>query len=178
MAKKPSSGPTLKSILRKYLNEDCFIQKEPKHENYEFIFEVKYPKIKDEKGNQKGRAVAILKPKKKNYLEISNKIFLKEEDLNVVNELEINQRAILNNEIKFYLIRQNLLQSINLDKNDLYYLDKLYFNNSGYPGMNELYHSIIKVINSQIVVMDILNRHLGILNENKLNTESKDSYFQ
>jgi len=178
VAKKPNQRPTLKTLIRKYLNEDCFIQSEPKDKNYEFMFKVKYPKLQDEKGNQRGRMVGIYKPKKKNYLEINNKIILNEDDLKTVQELEDKQKFIINKEINFFLINQNLLQSINLDKNDLYFLDKLYFINSDYPSMNELYHSIIKVINSQFVVLDILDRRLGILNNNKLNSESKDSYFQ
>ncbi len=178
MAKKPSQEPTLKTLIRKYLNEDCFIQSEPKHKNYEFMFEVKYPKLQDENGNQKGRNVAIFKPKKKNYLEVLNKIIQTEDNLKVIQELEVNQGNILNNEIKFYLISQNLLQTIHLEKNQLTFLDKLYFFDSDYPSMNELYHSIIKIVNSQIVVFDIINRHLGIRVSNKLNSESKDSYFQ
>ena len=178
MAKKSSQDPTLKTLIRKYLNEDCFIQSEPKHKGFEFMFKVKYPKLQDEKGNQKGRIVGISKPKKKNYLEINNKIILNEDDFKMVQELEDNQKFIINKEIRYFLIDQNLLQSINLDKNNLYFLDKIYFFNSDYPSMNELYHSIIKVINSQFIVLDILDRRLGILNNNKFNSESKDSYFQ
>jgi len=178
VTKKPNQGPTLKPLIRKYLNEDCFIQSEPKDKNFEFMFEVKYPKLQDEKGNQKGRILAILKPKKKNYLEVLNRIILNEENYKLIQELDDAQRNIINNDIKFYLISQNLLQTIHLEKNQLTFLDKLYFFDSDYPSMNELYHSIIKIVNSQIVVFDIINRHLGIQVNNKLNSESKDSYFQ
>ncbi|MEE9378769.1 MAG: hypothetical protein V3V33_12125 [Candidatus Lokiarchaeia archaeon] len=178
MAKKPDSGPTLKTVIRKYLNEDCFIEAEHKHENHEFVFEVKYPKLQDEKGNHKGRIVAVSKQKKQNYLKISNKIFFNEEDLKLIQELDNNRKELLIREIRFFLIKQNLLQLVNFEKNEIYFSDNLYFNGSTFPGINEVYHSIIKIINSQLVVMDILNRNLGILNTNKLNSEGKDSYFQ
>lgn len=178
MVKNPNKEPTLKTLIRKYLNEDCFIQSEPKEKNYEFIFDVKYPKLQDGEGNQKGRNVAIFKPKKKNYLEVLNRIIQNEENMKLIQELDDSQRNVINNEIKYYLISQNLLQTIHLGKNQLTFLDKLYFFDSDYPRMNELYHSIIKIVNSQIVVFDIINRHLGIQASNKLNSESKDSYFQ
>lgn len=178
MAKKPSQNPTLKTIIRVYLNEDCFIQSEPKENNYEFIFDVKYPKLQDESGNQKGRNVAIFKPKKRNYLEVLNRIIQSEENMKLIQELDEPRRSVINNEIKYYLISQKLLQTTHIEKNQLTFLDKLYFSDSDYPRINELYHSIIKVINSQIVVFDIINRHLGIQVSNKFNSESRESYFQ
>ncbi|MFX0077234.1 MAG: hypothetical protein ACFE96_17455 [Candidatus Hermodarchaeota archaeon] len=178
MEKKTHQGPTLKTIIRKYLNEDCFIEAEHKHENHEFVFEVKYPKLIDEKGNHRGRVLAISREKKKNYLKISNKILFNEEDLKIIHELDDSQKGILIREIRFFLISQNLLQSVNFEKNEIYFSDNIYFNGSAPPMINDLYQSIKKIINSQIVVMDILNRSLGILNSNKISLEGKDSYYQ
>ncbi|MFW9881496.1 MAG: DUF2299 family protein [Candidatus Thorarchaeota archaeon] len=175
---KPDQESILKALIRKYLKEDCFIESEPNVDNYEFQFRVKFPILQDKEGNQIGRNVGISKPDKKNYLEINNRIVLPEDALKLVKELDISKKQILTNELKFYLLSQNLLSTIDFDNNFFVFLDKLYFNDSDYPNINELYHSIMKIINSQIAVMNILSGYLGVINKDNIDLETKDSYFQ
>jgi len=181
VAKKTSSSPRLKTTIRKYLNEDCLLEKESTKintQNYEFGFHVKYPKIKDKDGNGIGSSVSILKPKKKNSIEIATKIYLHEESLERFNNFDDDTKNRILWEISTFIISQNLIPII-LPKNiEILIKDKLYFCDSIFSGINDLYHSIMKVTNSSMIVIGILNRNLGVSNNTKLNPDTKDSYFQ
>ncbi|MFW9872666.1 MAG: DUF2299 family protein [Candidatus Thorarchaeota archaeon] len=178
MSNVANNGIKLKSIIRKYLNVDCTFLKKVEDPNYDFGFEVKYPKIKDVKGKSKGRYLVILKPKKKYFLRIINNIQLDEEGTKIYNELDVDKKNLLIDEIRNFLILQNLLQTFNKDNLRITFLDKLYFSNSDFPSINDLYHSIMKVINAQIIVMNILTARLSIKNINQDDLNFENSYFQ
>ena len=174
---KPNQEPTLITTLRGYLNEDCFIDSEPEDENYEFVFRVKYPKIKDKEGNGIGNFVAILKPKNRNSIEFVSKIILHKDALETFKAFDANIRHQIVWEIFIFLINQNLTPLIP-ENMEISFRDKLYFLDSEFPSINEFYHSIIKVTNSSLIVLGMLNRNLGILINKNPNSDSKDSYFQ
>ena len=173
-----TSKPSLKSIIRKYLMEDCFIIKDIKDKRYDFGFDIRYPKLLDKEGNQKGRILTILKPKGKNYLRIINKIMLNNEGLDKFNKFDDIKKSILITELRGYLINQNLLQNIDLINNSITYLDIIYFTSSNLPDINDIYHSIIKIINTQIVIMDILTVRLGLKVKVNSRPEFDASYFK
>lgn len=177
IADKPTKS-SLKSVIRKYLMEDCFIVRDIKEKQYDFGFEIKYPKLVDKEGKQTGRILAIFKPKGRNFLRITNKVMLNNDGLDIYNKSDDDKKNILKKELRGYLINQNLLQSIDLESNSIVYLDKIYFTSSNLPDINEIYHSIIKIVNTQIVIMDILSVRIGV--KNKLNSKSEfdASYFQ
>jgi len=173
-----TSKPSLKSIIRKYLMEDCFIIKEIKEKHFDFGFNIKYPKLFNKEGNQVGRILAILKPKGSNYLRIVNTIKLDNDGLNRFNKFDENKKNLLKTELSSYLINQNLLQTVDIENNNITYLDKIYFTSSDFPNINDVYHSIIKIINTQIIVMDILTVRLGLKIKVNSKLEYDASYFK
>ncbi len=173
-----TSKPILKSTIRKYLMEDCFIIKDIKEKQYDFGFSIKYPKLFDKEGNQKGRILAIVKPKGKNWLRIVNRIMLDNEGLDIFNKSDDVKKKNLITELRRYLISQNLLQNIDLVNNNITFLDKIYFTSSNLPNINDIYHSIIKIVNTQIVIMDILSVRIGVKNKLDSKIEFDASYFQ
>ena len=176
--KKQSGKPKLKSVIRKYLMEDCHILPDKKSKSYEFIFEVKYPKLFDKEGKQRGNLIGIAKPKNKNYLEIVNSILLNKESIAQFSNFDEKKKGQITGELRGYLISQNLLQSINIENNTIRFLDKLYFTNSDSIRINDLYHSLLKIINTRIIFMDLLASRIPINNKNSLNLKSEDSYYK
>ena len=173
-----TSKPSLKSIIRKYLMEDCFIVKDIKGKQYDFGFEIKYPKLINKDGKQIGRILAVLKPKGKNYLRITNRIMLNDEGLDTFNKFDDVKKNALKTELMGYLINQNLLQTVDLVNNSITFLDIIYFTSSKLPDINDIYHSIIKMINTQIIMMDILTVRLGLKNKINPRAEFDASYFR
>lgn len=173
-----TSKPSLKSIIRKYLMEDCFIIKDIKEKRYDFGFDIKYPKSFDKEGNQIGRILTILKPKGKNLLRIISKIMLDNEGLDIFNKFDDIKKNALKTDLMGYLINQNLLQSIDLVNNRIVFLDKIYFTSSNLPNINDVYHSIIKIVNTQIIVMNILTVRLGVKDKVNTRAEFDASYFK
>ena len=55
---------------------------------------------------------------------------------------------------------------------------KIYFTTSNLPNINDIYHSIIKIVNTQIVIMDILSVRIGVKNKIDSKLEFDASYFQ
>lgn len=176
--KKQSGKPKLKSVIRKYLSEDCHILPDKKDKSYEFVFEVKYPKLFDKEGKQRGNMIGIAKPKNKNYFEILNRIQLPEEPLALFNNFDEKKKSQITWELRAFLISQGLLQSVNIENNAITFLDKLYFISTETIRINDLYHSIMKVINAQIIFMNILASMLPVNNNNTLNLKSEDSYYK
>ena len=75
-------------------------------------------------------------------------------------------------------MNRNLLNTVNLEINNITFLDKIYFTLPNPPNINELYHSIMNVINAQIIVFNILSSRLQINNSNRFHQKLDDSYFQ
>ena len=157
---------------------DCHILPDKKNNSYEFGFEVKYPKLLDNEENQKGYTIWIAKPKNKNYFEILNRILLPEEPLALFNSFDEKKKDQITWELKAFLISQGLLQLVNIENNAITFLDKLYFISTESIRINDLYHSIMKVINAQIIFMKMLTSKLPVNNNNTLNLKSEDSYYK
>lgn len=156
MDKKPIQKPTLKTIIRKYLNEDCFFEKEKKKLDskiHEFVFLIKYPKIKDKGGNGIGTNVSILKPKKKNCIEFATKILLHKEAFERFKKFDDNIKDRILWEIFTFLISQNLLPSIP-ENIEITFSDKLYFLDSEFPSINNVVLSkgIVRVYSERLPV--------------------------
>ncbi len=122
--------------------------------------------------------IGIAKPKNKNYLEILNRILLNEEIIAQFSNFNEKKKGQITRELRVYLISQNLLQTINIENNTIIFLDKQYFTNIESIRINDLYHSILKVINTRIIFMDLLASRLPINNKNTLNLKSEDSYYK
>lgn len=172
------SDSKLKFLIRKYLDVDCYIVKEIENDNIDFGFNVKYPNIYNNEGEHIGNLLSILKPKGKNFLQINNRIHLHKKGLDLFNNLNDLSKKMLKKELFTFLINQNVLFSLDIENNDIAHFDNVYFTDSNFPNINDFYHSIIKIINTQMYLLEILNGELKLNDINDSNFDYDNSYYK
>ncbi|MFX0072282.1 MAG: hypothetical protein ACFFAO_14445 [Candidatus Hermodarchaeota archaeon] len=155
---KDNSNDKLKKKIQEYIQNDCFIEKEINDDALDFGFEIRFPNITNEEGEQIGFLLAILKEKGINHLKISFHIILDEIDLKLLKEKEEEVKINLKQDLETIALARNVFYSIDPENNLFYFVDKLYFEGNQIPSINEFYNLLKNILNTQLIV----NRAIGI----------------
>ncbi|MFX0069529.1 MAG: DUF2299 family protein [Candidatus Hermodarchaeota archaeon] len=159
--------PNLKLLIRKYLSTDTIITKEIKDPRYEFGFHIIFPNVMNEKGEQKGKPLVVLKPKKKNFVEIVFTAGLGENYRELIRYLSEDEKASLEYELSKFAISQNLFQNINLEEYSIVVKEKVYLHESSPLSVNKFYRALKKVLNVQLLLGNFLEmRFMNISSDN------------
>lgn len=151
--------------IRNYLMNDAFITEEYQNDDCDIGFNIKFPKIKNKSGDQLGYPIAIIKLKKNDYIEIFFTIKFGEKDFEIIKKLDDNLKTQIRNELRNVALFRNLFFNIKLENNDITIKDKLYLDGDKIPTINKFYRSLRNILNSQIIILDILNARFPKLQE-------------
>ena len=158
-----SKESKIKALIREYLLDEGFLRENIKDPRLEFGFKFEFPQRKDPSGRPIGKPFTVIKPKKKDRLEISINIGIAPETVKIFQ----SRKTELFNDLKKLFLSMHVLYNIDVNNNRFNLVDVIYLDNNKLISKNAFYKSVRvlhdTVIHSFIIIGEYAKqKHDGI----------------
>lgn len=157
---------TLKSKVLDYIKMLGLLKSPIKDPNIDFGFTFLYP-------NKNGNNFIILKPKKKNILEIQSRTIISEEHRK---NIELKKKKELFNHLSNVFMSRNLHHMLDLKKNRFMLVSKFYYGEEDEIKINRVSNILKNLFFTQTIAIRMINTFSD--SNNPHNTITNKSYFQ
>ena len=160
MAKKPQKkeqqprGRNLKGFIRKFISNEGSLKADLTDPKFEFGFNFLHPKGKAPNGKPLGRTFLIIKPKKKNFLELSTSTTISLEHVQIL-ESKSKKDDFLNNVAKLLLLK-NTDYRILRERNQYIIMQRIYLNEKKEITEDILYATMRKLYALDVYIVLII----------------------
>lgn len=157
----------IKNLISEYLLEEGLLREKVKDPRFEFGFRFIFPKAKDASGREIGRNMLVIKPNKKELIEISCATQISPIHIKALNSLKNNEKQQFYRELKKILFLQDMFFNIDMKNNRYVIIDNIFLESDNVLSKNEFFKSIRKIYSCTM--------HSIILLEEFTNTISFDT---
>ena len=139
-------------LIREYLLDENLLRGQIKDANLDYGFNFVFPAGTDPKGRQKGRTFTVVKPKGKDFIEISSPTIISPEHQTKLKDKKKHFFAALHK----YLLSKNFFFNLDAKNNRYVLIDTIFLKRDGTVSKNSFYRSVRKIFTSTVYSIVLL----------------------
>jgi len=159
--KKHTQESKTKVLIREYLLNEGYLRENIKNPRIDFGFRFEFPKGKTPDGKSLGRSFSVVKPKKKNFIEISSGTRIDKIHVNALNSLKDKKKEQFFADLRKLFLHRDVFFHIDLKDHRYVVIDTIYLAKNGGIPKDFFYRIIRKLFTSVILSVILLNEYIS-----------------
>ncbi len=150
-----------KVLIREYLLDEGHLRENIKDPRFDFGFRFEFPIGKTPDGKSTGRTFLVIKPKKKEFIEISSSTKISPVHVKALNSLKDVKKKQFFTDIRKLFFLQNVFFQIDLKNYRYVVIDRIYLEKDGTVSKDFFYRIIRKVFNCVVYSITLLLEYIS-----------------
>lgn len=151
----------IKILIREYLLDEGLLRENIKNPKIDFGFRFEFPKGKTPDGKPVGRSFSVVKPKKKNFIEISSGTRIDKIHMNALDSLKDKKKEQFFADLRKLFLHRDVFFHIDFKNLRYVVIETIFLTKNGGISKDFFYRIIRKVFTSVLLSVTLLREYIS-----------------